>query len=736
MWMPGFARRADGAEITERTPSVRWALAGLSLSMLLSSLGTSIANVGLPTFAHVFSASFQQVQWIVLAYLLAITTLIVTAGRLGDIIGRRRLLLVGIAAFTGASALCALAPTLWLLIAARAAQGLGAAIMLALTMAFVGETVPQGRAGRAMGLLGTMSAVGTALGPSLGGVLIAALDWRALFLVNVPMGVLASVLAYRHLPAGRSHPRTAGIGVDTVGTLLLALTLAAYTLAMTLGRGGFGALNVALLVAAGVGAVLFLLTETKVASPLIPLAMFQDRALNAGLVTSGLVSAVMMATLVVGPFYLSLARGLNAASVGFALSVGPLVAALVGIPAGRSTDRFGAHRLITVGLVGMLSGCAMLAALPTALGTLGYIGPIVVVTAGYALFQTANNTAVMTDIRPEQRGVISGALNLSRNLGLITGASALGAVFALASGTSDVTTAVPGAVETGMRVTFVVEGILIVVALVIALAGRRSPRSARLAPLVERVEDEVEAVFERGLEVVTDLGDVPGDDLGQIGELVGQRRHLPLVRTVGELLHLRLSHRRALLRGFERDAFLLKGKAIDVGVLHGVGLDGHLDREPGFAEASKNGVVKPQAGRPGRGARLHQAHGPAMTVQHIAGRQRPPAHRGLPVDIGRGQLDLTENDVDHAVEEFLLVGHVVVQGHRAGPEPIGEFPHRQRLEPVTDGEFDGGVQHPLPAQRDSYLCCLLPSGHGTTTPPPCVLVHRTTRVVRTAYDTI
>ena len=113
------------------TPAMRWALASLSLSMLLSALGTSIANVGLPTLAQAFDASFQEVQWIVLAYLLAITTLIVSAGRLGDITGRRRLLLAGIILFTAASVLCGIAPTLWLLIAARAAQGLGAAIMMA-----------------------------------------------------------------------------------------------------------------------------------------------------------------------------------------------------------------------------------------------------------------------------------------------------------------------------------------------------------------------------------------------------------------------------------------------------------------------------------------------------------------------------------------------------------------------------------------------------------------------------
>jgi MFS family permease len=128
-----IAGRDDAVAVsTERTPSVRFALAGLSLSALLSSLGTSIANVGLPTMAQALGASFWQVQWIVLAYLLAITTLVVSAGRLGDIMGRRRLLLAGIFLFTGASVLCGLAPTLWLMIAARGLQGLGAAIMMAL----------------------------------------------------------------------------------------------------------------------------------------------------------------------------------------------------------------------------------------------------------------------------------------------------------------------------------------------------------------------------------------------------------------------------------------------------------------------------------------------------------------------------------------------------------------------------------------------------------------------------
>ena len=454
----------------ERSPSVRWALASLSLSMLLSALGTSSANVALPTLAQVFTSSFQEVQWVVIAYLLAVTTLIVSVGRLSDITGRRRLLLAGIFLFAAASVLCGAASTLWLLIVARAAQGLGAAIMMVLSMAFVGETVQKERIGSAMGLLGTMSAIGTAFGPSLGGVLIAGLGWRAVFLVNVPLGVLAFLLAHRYLPDAPRGPETVRASFDSAGTVLLALTLGAYALAMTIGRGQFGPLNITLLLAAVCGVGLFALAEARAASPLIRLAMFRDPVLSASLAMSALVSTVMMATLVVGPFYLSRALGLDAALVGIAMSVGPLATALAGVPAGRLADRIGAQRTTIVGLIGMASG-TFIVRMPATLGIAGYISPLVVVTIGYALFQTANNTAVLKDIRPDQRGVISGLLSLSRNLGLITGVSVMGAVFTIASATTDITTARPEAVATGMRFTFAVAVGLIVVALGIAVGS-------------------------------------------------------------------------------------------------------------------------------------------------------------------------------------------------------------------------------------------------------------------------
>ncbi len=463
---------AQLVEVGREAPPVRWALVSLSLSMLLSSLGTSIANVGMPTLAHAFNASFQQVQWVVLAYLLAITTLIVSVGRLGDVIGRRRLMLVGITLFTLASTLCGIAPTLWLLIAARVLQGLGAALMMVITMAMVGETVPKEKTGSAMGLLGSVSAIGTALGPTLGGFLIAGFGWPALFLINLPLGVLMLLLARQYLPKDHKVAATTQTKFDVVGTVLLVMTLAAYALAMTLGRGGFGPLNIALLLFALLGAALFVITEMRTEAPLIKMVTFQNTVLSAGFAMSALVTTVVMATLVVGPFYLSGALGLDPSHVGLVMSSGPVIAALTGAPAGRLVDRLGASRMGIAGLVGMVVGTSTMALLPTGFGIPGYIAPLVAITGSYALFQAANNTAVMTTIQPDQRGVISGMLNLSRNLGLITGASVMGTVFAMGASTSNLLTAPPSSIESGMRLTFAVAAGLILLALTIALIGQ------------------------------------------------------------------------------------------------------------------------------------------------------------------------------------------------------------------------------------------------------------------------
>lgn len=450
-------------------PPASFAVASLALSMLLSSLGTSIANVALPTLTRELGVSFQAVQWVVLAYLLSVTTLVVSVGRMGDLFGRRRLMLGGIALFTLASIACAASSDLWMLVAARAVQGCGAAGMMALSMALIADAAPEGRAGRAMGVLGTVSATGTALGPSLGGVLIQFLGWPSIFLINVPLGLAAYALAYRHLP--RDVVGTKRPSFDLIGSALLAMTLVTYAAAMTLGRGMSTLVAVLMLLGAVFGASLFVVAESRVRSPLVRPQVFRNRALSSGFAMSALVTTVAMTTLVVGPFYLTGALGLTPATVGMVMTAGPLVAALVGVPAGRGVDRFGARAMTCAGLVAMTTGCLVLALIPISAGVAGYVLPLVLTTAGFATFQAANNTAVMASTEPGQRGVVSGLLNLSRNLGLITGASAMGAIFAFAVGTTDIPSAHAISVATGTHAAFGVAAVLTSIALVLAVTA-------------------------------------------------------------------------------------------------------------------------------------------------------------------------------------------------------------------------------------------------------------------------
>ena len=457
---------------TVTTHGAGWALASLALSMLLSSLGVSIANVALPTLAQAFGASFQAVQWVVLVYLLAITVLIVGVGRLGDVVGRRRVLLGGLLVFAAASVLCGLAPTLGTLIAARALQGLGAAALMALTVASVGASVPPERTGSAMGVLGTMSAIGTALGPSLGGLLIAGPGWRAIFLAMAGLGVVTFGLAWRRLP-DREQDATAGpAGFDIPGTILLGLTLAAYALAMTVGNGRFagrqpGAAAGRRLrrraVRRGRGA------REVAADPAVGPPRCRAR-LRSGRQRPGLDGDDGHPG---GRAVLPVARPRARRRRGRRGDVPrPVGLGVQRRPAGRIVDRFGAPAMVGGGLAAMAAGCLALALLSGPFGVAGFVAAIAVLTPGYQLFLAANNTAVMTGVGPDRKGVVSGLLSLSRNLGLITGASVMGTVFALAAATDDFATAGPDAVAAGMRVTFTVAAGLMVLALVVATAGR------------------------------------------------------------------------------------------------------------------------------------------------------------------------------------------------------------------------------------------------------------------------
>lgn len=398
-------------------------MATLAGAILLASLGISIATVALPTLARAFSASVAQVQWVMLAYLLAVTLAIVSAGRMGDLHGHRRVLVAGIVLFTLASAAAALAPGLGWLIAARAAQGLGAATLMALPLSLAKDLVAQERMGAAMGLLGTMSAIGTALGPSVGGLLIGSLGWRAAFAL---------------------------LGVLGAGLLLLALTALAGT-------------------------------KDRASAMRAPLAfgLLRDRAVAMPLAMNLLVGAVMMATLVVGPFFLAFGLGLTEAQTGLVMATGPVAAALSGVPAGRITDRIGAQASLRAGLALAAAGLCGFALLPAAIGVPGYMLALVLVTPGFQLFMAGNNTAVMRAAPEAHKGLLSGLLGLSRNLGFMLGASLLPLLFAALLGAAGLDHSSRQAMGQAFATTFLATAGLCLLSLILALRVQAAQRTRR-----------------------------------------------------------------------------------------------------------------------------------------------------------------------------------------------------------------------------------------------------------------
>jgi MFS family permease len=463
---------------TERKWTTQAALAG---AMLLASLGTSVTSVALPTLSRTFSAPFSSIQWVVLAYLIAATVAIVLAGRLGDMFGHRRVLLAGLILFAFASVAGAAAPTLGLLIAARGIQGLGGAILMALPMSIAREAVKKEQLGTAMGLLGTMSAVGTALGPSLGGVLVAAFGWRAAFLPLAGLAVLVLVLVLLAVSTRAVRARQVGPILDWPGAALLAISLTAYSLATAGGKldlAGGSRLYIAIAV---VGLVLFVLVETRSSAPLVPVAILRGRGIGASLAMNMAASTAMMSTLVVGPFFLAFGLHMNAAAIGLVMAVGPVTSALAGIPAGRLTDRFGAARMLVVGLAHMTIGLVSLALLPLAFGAAGYAVALLLLTPGYQLFLAANNTSAMLAAPDAQRGTLSGLLGLSRNLGFMTGASVMATLFAGLVGIEPIANATADGIVNAFAATFIVAAGMTSVALLLAVWIWANPAAAKEA---------------------------------------------------------------------------------------------------------------------------------------------------------------------------------------------------------------------------------------------------------------
>jgi EmrB/QacA subfamily drug resistance transporter len=388
----------------------------------MSTLDVSIVNISLPRIMGDLDASMSAIQWVVLAYLLTITALLLTFGRLADLMGRKRVYIAGFAVFTVGNLLASLSQTVTELILARALTGVGGAMIQANGAAITAAVFPPEERGKALGLNGTIVAAGLVTGPTIGGVLTDALGWRSIFFVAIPVGLLAIPFASLVLKEERiSVPR--GMGrepFDWLGASLWAAFL--FTFLFALNRGpeiGWGSPALLTLFAASVVlVVVFLVVELGNAHPTIRLSLFRTWGFSAGC-TASLSSFVgQQASTFLMPFYLQVALALSARTAGVLMTTVPFTMALAAPVSGRLSDRYGSRSLATVGLGILVLGLFLLSRVTTAdQGYIPIVGTLTLLGLGAGMFQSPNNSFIFGSVPREHYGVASGFIATTRTAG-------------------------------------------------------------------------------------------------------------------------------------------------------------------------------------------------------------------------------------------------------------------------------------------------------------------------------
>lgn len=455
-----------------------WALMVLCLGVLMIVLDTTIVNVALPSIREDLHFTETSLVWVVNAYMLTFGGFLLLGGRLGDLLGHRRMFLAGLVLFTVASLACGLARGQGLLIAARAAQGLGGAVVSAVSLSLIMNLFTEaGERARAMGVYGFVCAGGGSLGVLLGGLLTSTLSWHWIFLVNIPIGVAVYALCLRLLPAARG---TAGGGkLDVAGALTVtaSLMLAVYAVVNGNEAGWTSAQSLGLLGAAALLMALFLAIEARVAEPLMPLALFRLRNVATANVVGVLWAAGMFAWFFVSALYMQLVLGYDAMQVGLAFLPANLIMAAfsLGLSA-KLVMRFGIRGPLATGLLLAALGLALFARAPIDGGFTADVLPgMLLLGLGAGIAFNPMLLAAMSDVEPSQSGLASGVVNTAFMMGGALGLAVLASLAAARTAALAGAGAAPvAALAGGYRVTFLAGAVIAAVAAALAAALVRS----------------------------------------------------------------------------------------------------------------------------------------------------------------------------------------------------------------------------------------------------------------------
>ena len=412
-----------------------WAvLVVVSLGFFMTLLDLTIVNIAIPNMIDKLHATLDDVLWVLNAYALVLAVLVITAGRLGDLLGTRTMFAAGITVFTAASAACGFAPGPGWLIGFRAVQGLGAAMLMPQTLAIVTMVFPPERRGAAFGVWGAVAGAATIAGPTLGGLLVTAFDWRWIFFVNLPIGIAVLAVTFYIIPdlrPGRRHR------MDIPGVILASLALLAICYGLVEGqRYDWGTIasfvSIPLVIGAGVVLLAVFLLVQKLrqnGEPLIPFALFRNRNFSLMNWVMGTLAVGMLGIFLTFTIYLQDALGFSALKAGLTLAPSSIVMIVVAPFLGRLTDKIGGKYILMSGLTLFATGMgwAVLVARPNSAWQ-DFLAPLIVAGLGMGGTFAPLTTTAMRNVEPQMAGAASGVLNTVRQVGSVIGTASVGAL--------------------------------------------------------------------------------------------------------------------------------------------------------------------------------------------------------------------------------------------------------------------------------------------------------------------
>lgn len=400
-------------------------LAAIMLGSIMGPLDASIVNVVLPTITQSFGVSIATAQWVPMVYLLTISSLLLFYGRLGDILGYKRVYLAGLAGFVSASGLCGLSPTITWLIAFRAIQGLAAGMMMAVPYAMITATFPAAERGKALGIHAISISTGLAIGPTLGGIITALWGWRFVFLINLPVGIAGLLWGRSVIPAQKGQPGRIDLpGVAAAGIALFSLLLAVNRFQ----QRGLDDLTAILLLVAVLSGIGFFVLERRVPQPLLGLSLFRDLTFSFANLSALLNFMAQYVLVFLTPFYLQRVLHYAPNTVGLLMSSFPLAVMVIAPFSGALSDRFGTRPLACLGAATCALALYLMSQVPVAAGAGDIMWRLALFGLGTGMFQSPNNSAVMGSAPRVHLGTASGVLATMRNVGMVLGIATAGAV--------------------------------------------------------------------------------------------------------------------------------------------------------------------------------------------------------------------------------------------------------------------------------------------------------------------